>query len=82
MNFTDAVTIAGTRRTDDGYLAAEAKAVRTGIQLYTGDEVGKPELSGSPEGRGHRGELEGSGRRRGQHGRQARRGVGLSPAHP
>lgn len=45
MNFTDAVTIAGTRRTDDGYLVAEAKAVRTGIQLYTGDEVGKPEMS-------------------------------------
>lgn len=45
MNFTDAVTIAGTRRTDDGYLVAEAKAVRTGIQLYTGGEVGKPEMS-------------------------------------
>lgn len=45
MNFTDAVTIAGTRRTHDGHLAAEAKAVRTGIQLYRGDEVGKPELS-------------------------------------
>ncbi|TLX12139.1 DUF2213 domain-containing protein [Rhizobium sp. MHM7A] len=45
MQFTDAVTIAGTRRTDDGYLVAEAKAVRTGIQLYTGDEVGKPEMS-------------------------------------
>jgi hypothetical protein len=45
MNFTDAVTIAGTRRTDDGYLVAEAKAVRTGIQLYTGDEVGKPDMS-------------------------------------
>lgn len=44
MKFTDAVTIAGTRRTDDGYLVAEAKAVRTGIQLYTGDEVGKPEM--------------------------------------
>jgi hypothetical protein len=44
MNFTDAVTVAGTRRTGDGYLIAEAKAVRTGIQLYAGDEVGKPDM--------------------------------------
>jgi hypothetical protein len=44
MQFTDAVTVAGTRRTEDGYLIAEAKAVRTGIQLYLGDEVGKPEM--------------------------------------
>ncbi len=44
MNFTDTVTVAGTRRTEDGYLIAEAKAVRTGIQLYLGDEVGKPDL--------------------------------------
>lgn len=44
MQFTDAVTIAGTRRTADGYLVAEARAVRTGIQLYLGDEVGKPDM--------------------------------------
>ncbi len=44
MQFTDAVTVSGTRRTSDGYLVAEAKAVRTGIQLYLGDEVGKPEM--------------------------------------
>lgn len=43
MQFIDAVTVAGTRRTGDGYLVAEAKAVRTGIQLYTGDEVGRPD---------------------------------------
>lgn len=42
MQFTDAVTVSGTRRTADGYLIAEAKSVRTGIQLYSGDEVGKP----------------------------------------
>lgn len=42
MNFTDAVTVAGTRRTADGYLIAEARAVRTGVQVYLGDEVGKP----------------------------------------
>ena len=44
MNFTDAVALSGTRRTADGYLIAEAKAVRTGIQLYAGDEVGKPDM--------------------------------------
>ncbi|TRC78522.1 DUF2213 domain-containing protein [Mesorhizobium sp. WSM4310] len=42
MQFTDAVTVAGTRQTTDGYLVAEARAVRTGIQLYAGHEVGKP----------------------------------------
>ncbi len=46
MQFTDAVTVAGKpRRTADGYLVAEAKCVRTGIQIYTGDEVGKPEMA-------------------------------------
>lgn len=44
MQFTDAVTVSGTRRTADGYLIAEAKSVRTGIQLYSGDEMGKPEM--------------------------------------
>jgi hypothetical protein len=46
MQFTDAVTVAGKpRRTADGYLVAEAKCVRTGIQLYAGDEVGRADLS-------------------------------------
>src|SRR4051812_39635821 len=46
MQFTDAVTVAGKpRRTADGYLIAEAKCVRTGIQIYTGDEVGKPDMA-------------------------------------
>lgn len=45
MQFTDAVTVAGTRRTGDGYLVADAKAVRTGIQTYLGAEVGKPEMA-------------------------------------
>jgi hypothetical protein len=45
MQFTDAVTVAGTRRTGDGYLVADAKAVRTGIQLYAGSEVGRPDLA-------------------------------------
>jgi uncharacterized protein len=44
MQFTDAVAVAGTRRLADGYLVAEARCVRTGIQLYSGDEVGKPDM--------------------------------------
>jgi hypothetical protein len=44
MQFTDAVAVSGTRRTADGYLVAEARSVRTGIQLYTGSEVGKPDM--------------------------------------
>lgn len=43
MKFTDRVTIAGTRRRDDGYLVADARVARTGIQVYAGWEVGKPE---------------------------------------
>lgn len=38
--FTDAATLTGTRRTQDGYLVAEAFAVRTGVQHYTGAEMG------------------------------------------
>jgi len=45
MNFTDAVTVAGTRRRDDGYLVADARIARTGIQTYLGSEVGKPDMS-------------------------------------
>jgi hypothetical protein len=45
MQFCDAVTVEGKpRRIADGYLVATAKCVRTGIQLYTGDELGKPEM--------------------------------------
>lgn len=45
MQFTDAVAVEGKpRRSADGYLIATAKAVRTGIQLYAGDEVGKPDM--------------------------------------
>lgn len=38
--FIDAATISGARKTADGYLIAEAFAVRTGIQNYSGSEVG------------------------------------------
>jgi len=44
MNFADAVTVAGTRRRDDGYLVADARIARTGIQTYLGSEVGKPDM--------------------------------------
>jgi len=44
MKFTDAVSIAGTRRRDDGYLVADARVARTGVQTYAGWEVGKPDM--------------------------------------
>lgn len=43
MQFTDAVAVAGTRRRDDGYLVADARIARTGVQTYLGREVGKPD---------------------------------------
>lgn len=45
VRLTDKATIGGTRITDSGYMVTEAFAVRTGVQLYTGDEVGRPDLS-------------------------------------
>lgn len=45
MQFTDAVTVAGTRRRDDGYLVADARIARTGVQVYLGSEVGKPDMA-------------------------------------
>jgi uncharacterized protein len=38
--FTDRAPVAGSRRTNDGYLVAEAFVARAGIQLYRGSEVG------------------------------------------
>lgn len=38
--FTDLATVQGTRRTQDGYLVAEAFVARAGIQLYRGIEIG------------------------------------------
>lgn len=43
MNFTDTVTVAATRRTADGYLVADARIARTGIQHYRGAEIGRPD---------------------------------------
>lgn len=43
MQFTDKVTLGDTRLTRDGYLVAEVRCARTGIQVYSGREMGKPE---------------------------------------
>lgn len=45
MLFTDKITMDGSRRTGDGYLAANARVARTGIQTYLGREVGKPDMA-------------------------------------
>lgn len=44
MRFLDSVTTGQPRITSDGYLVADVKAARTGIQLYTGAELGRPDL--------------------------------------
>ena len=41
MIFTDSVPVTGVRRTEDGYLVAEARVARTGIQDYLGTEIGR-----------------------------------------
>ena len=45
MIFTDSVPVTGVRRTEDGYLVAEARVARTGIQDYLARELG---LDGDP----------------------------------
>lgn len=45
MNFTDTVSVAGTRRREDGSLVADARIARTGIQSYLGGEVGRPDMA-------------------------------------
>ncbi|OQP86019.1 hypothetical protein BTR14_13125 [Rhizobium rhizosphaerae] len=45
MHLNDRLTIDATRRTHDGYLTVNARVARAGnIQIYTGAEVGKPDL--------------------------------------
>ena len=39
MMLRDRLTLDGVRRTRDGYLVAEARVARSGVQLYTGREV-------------------------------------------
>ncbi|OBR70619.1 hypothetical protein A7D35_20370 [Xanthomonas arboricola] len=42
--FTDRITVGAARRTADGYLVADAKVARTGVQEYMGHELGRPDL--------------------------------------
>jgi len=44
VQMADEVMLDGVHRTKDGFLAAEAKVARTGIQLYRGVECGRPEM--------------------------------------
>lgn len=44
MLFSDALEVTGTRRSKDGYLIADVRAARTGIQRYAGHEVGRPDM--------------------------------------
>lgn len=44
MQFIDKVPLTGTRKTHDGYLTAEVKVARTGVQSYLGSELGKPDI--------------------------------------
>lgn len=44
MFLTDTVSVGKVRRTGDGYLVADAKVARTGIQQYLGSEVGRPDM--------------------------------------
>lgn len=45
LNFSDRASLTGTKRTADGYLTTVARSVRTGVQLYAGSEVGRPDLA-------------------------------------
>lgn len=45
MHLTDTLALDGVRITRDGYLVADVKASRTGIQTYMGAEVGKPDMA-------------------------------------
>lgn len=43
--FTDTLTLDGTtRKREGGYLVADARVARTGIQVYNGSEVGRPDM--------------------------------------
>lgn len=44
LQFMDRAPIEGTKRTEDGYLTTVARSVRTGVQIYAGREVGRPDL--------------------------------------
>lgn len=45
MQFTDRLAFDGLRQTEDGYLVADVRVARTGLQEYLGVELGRPDLS-------------------------------------
>lgn len=44
MFLTDRITVDKPRRTNDGYLVADARVARTGIQEYLGSELGRSDM--------------------------------------
>lgn len=44
MDFTDILTFDAARKTSDGFLIADVRAARTGIQIYRGVEVGRSDM--------------------------------------
>jgi len=45
MQLFDRATTGSVRKTSDGYLVADARVARTGLQQYLGSELGKPDMS-------------------------------------
>lgn len=45
MQLFDAAPISTRRKTTDGFLVAQARAARTGVQVYSGAEVKRPDLA-------------------------------------
>lgn len=43
LQFSDRIPVGAVRTTADGYLVADARVARTGIQEYLGSELGRPE---------------------------------------
>ena len=44
LNFVEDAQLTGVKITDEGYLTGYVNCARTGIQIYSGDEVGRPEM--------------------------------------
>lgn len=48
MRFVEDFALTAPRRTADGYLVADVRCARTGIQYYKGSELGRPDLDVVP----------------------------------
>lgn len=44
VQLSDMLTVDGLKRTEDGYYTANVRAARTGVQIYRGSEVGRPDM--------------------------------------